>query len=76
MKASTAEYKCVAIGPGGRHCSCCAPVSKVLKRLEHRKVRRNEKKYVENNLNENLNDHGYEQLEYEREMNLLHQGYE
>lgn len=55
MKASTAEYKCVGIGPGGRHCSCCAPPSKLLKRLEHRKVRRNEKKYVQREM-ESLNE--------------------
>lgn len=47
MKAETAEYKCVGIGLGGRYCSCCAPIAKVLKRYEHRKARRNEKKYIE-----------------------------
>jgi hypothetical protein len=47
MKTETAEYKCVSIGPGGRYCSCCAPIAKVLKRLEHRKARRGEKKYIE-----------------------------
>jgi len=47
MKTETAEYKCVRIGPGGRYCSCCAPIAKVLKRLEHRKARRGEKKYIE-----------------------------
>lgn len=56
MKASTAEYKCIGIGPGGRYCVCCAPIAKVLKRYEHRKARHNEKKYIEKNLNENLND--------------------
>lgn len=55
MKLETAEYKCVGIGPGGRYCYCCAPPSKLLKRLEHRKARRNEKKHVQREM-ESLNE--------------------
>lgn len=47
MTPSTAEYKCIGIGPGGRKCSCCAPVSRLLKRWEHRKARLNERKMIE-----------------------------
>lgn len=67
MKLETAEYKCVAVGVGGRYCSCCAPIAKVLKRLEHRKARRNEKKMIADNIKQNENDWGYEQLQYELE---------
>lgn len=47
MTKEKAEYSCVAIGPGGRNCSCCAQVPKLLKRYEHRKARRSEKKQIE-----------------------------
>lgn len=65
MTPSTAEYKCIAIGPGGRKCVCCAPISKLLKRYEHRKARHNEKKMIAKNIEDNYNDLGYEQLQYE-----------
>lgn len=47
MHIEKAEYSKVCIGPGGRYCVCCAPVPKVLKRLERRKARHNERKQVE-----------------------------
>jgi hypothetical protein len=50
MTPETAEYKCIGIGPGGRKCSCCAPVLKILKRMEHRKARRGERKMIEKEL--------------------------
>lgn len=52
MIQSTAEYKCIAIGPGGRKCACCAPVPKLLKRYEHRKARRNEQRMIADNINQ------------------------
>lgn len=50
MTDEKAEYSCVGIGPGGRYCSCCAPIPKLLKKWEHRKARRNEKKYIDREL--------------------------
>lgn len=52
MTPEKAEYHCVGIGPGGRKCACCAPVPVQLKKLEHRKARRNEKKMIERELDE------------------------
>lgn len=46
MKQETAEYKCIGIGPGGRKCACCAPIARILKKYEHRKARRNEKRMI------------------------------
>lgn len=67
MTPEKAEYSGICIGPGGRKCACCAPVSKYLKQLEHRKARRNKKRYIEDNVLANVNDYGYEQLEYDME---------
>lgn len=46
MRAEKAEYSKCLIGPGGRYCSCCAPISKDLKRMEHRKARRLKKQHI------------------------------
>lgn len=51
MKAEKAEYAKICIGPGGRRCTCCAPVSTKLKRLEHRAARRNERKFIVEEMN-------------------------
>lgn len=47
MRIEKAAYAQVCVGPGGRYCNCCAPVPKVLKKLEHRKARRNERKEIQ-----------------------------
>lgn len=55
MRVEQAQYSKVCIGPGGRYCACCAPIPKDLKRLEHRKARHNERKFIAKEM-ENEND--------------------
>ena len=50
MRIEKAAYSQICTGPGGRYCSCCAPIPKVLKRLEHRKARHNEKQQIKREL--------------------------
>lgn len=46
MTKEKAAYCQIAVGPGGRQCACCAPVPKILKRMEHKKARRTEKQDI------------------------------
>jgi len=46
MRYEKAVYSLRCIGPGGRHCACCAPPPRELKRQEKRKARRTEYKHI------------------------------
>ena len=46
MRKEKAEYSRILIGVGGKKCSCCSPIPKLRKKLEHRYARHNEKKYI------------------------------
>lgn len=46
MTREKVAYSCITIGPGGRKCHCCAPPSRVLKRMEHRAARRQEHRVI------------------------------
>lgn len=56
MRTEKAAYAQICIGPGGRHCNCCAPIPKLLKRWEHRKARHNEKRQIKLECEESTNE--------------------
>lgn len=50
MRKEKAAYSLICTAPGGRYCVCCAPIPKVLKKLEHRKARRTKQKEINKEL--------------------------